>query len=153
MSVSVLFVCLGNICRSQLAEGAFRDKTNKLGLTDQFIIDSAGTGSWHIGNPPDLRGIEAAANRGIDISHQIARQFNVQDFEQFDYLLAMDHSNLSNMERLRPSGSNTELSLFLEFAGLGNSEVPDPYYGGADGFETCLNLIDAGCEEILKRLS
>ena len=153
MTVSVLFVCLGNICRSQLAEGVLRHKVKELGIANQFTIDSAGTGSWHVGNPPDARGIEAAASRGFDISGQRARQLHAGDFGDFHYLLAMDRSNLAVMEDHRPPGFEGKLDLFLEFSGLGNREVPDPYYGSEGGFYTCLDLIEAGCDGLLKRLA
>ncbi len=153
MSVSVLFVCLGNICRSPLAEGVFRHKAGEAELTDHFRIDSAGTGGWHVGDLPDTRGRQAAGSRGIDMSTQRARQLEGEDFHTFDFIFAMDQSNLANIERLKPPNGKAQCMLFLEFAGHGAGEVPDPYYGGADGFDSCLDLIEAGCEEILERLA
>ena len=153
VTVSVLFVCLGNICRSPLAEGVFRHKAEKAGLASKFRIDSAGTGAWHVGNQPDARGQQVAAQRGIDMSGQRARQLETEDFHAFDFIFAMDRSNLANIERFRPEGSTAQSALFLEFAELGMGEVPDPYYGGSDGFDTCLDLIESGCEAILERLS
>lgn len=153
MSVSVLFVCLGNICRSPLAEGVFRHKAGQAGMAEKFRIDSAGTGGWHVGDLPDARGRQVAAQRGIDMSGQRARQLEIEDFHTFDFILAMDQSNLANIERLRPPDGIAKSVLFLEFAGLGAGEVPDPYYGGADGFDPCLDLIEFGCEAILEQLS
>lgn len=150
----VLFVCLGNICRSAMAHGVFAHMAARAGMGDVFFVDSAGTGSWHIGNPPDPRAIEAAAQRGVDISGQRARQISAGDFEDFDLLLAMDRTNLSNMRALAPEPHACKLRLFLDDAPeLGLAEVPDPYYGGDDGFEEVLDLVEAGSRALLARLS
>ena len=141
----LLFVCLGNICRSPLAEGVFGHMAAEAGVADRFEIDSAGTGSWHVGDPPDDRARRAAAARGIDISGQRARQVAASDFARFDLILAMDHANADVLHRLASRGDpdhREKVRLFMEFApGAGVREVPDPYYGGAAGFERALDLI------------
>lgn len=146
----VLFVCLGNICRSPAAEGVLRAKATERGLT--LSIDSAGTGAWHAGDPPDARMIKAAAKRGIDISKQRARQVAFSDFYEFDYLLAMDLSNHSNLLDLAPPNRECDIRLFLDFAGGDVRETPDPYYGGEDGFERVLDLLELGAEGFLDHL-
>ena len=139
---SILFVCLGNICRSPMAEGVFRQVAAARGLT--VTVDSAGTGSWHIGNPPDERAQRAAADRGFDISGLRARQVSSDDFERFDLVVAMDDSNVETLRRTAPGTAQDRIRLFLEFApNLTVREVPDPYYGGADGFDHVLDLIEA----------
>ncbi|MBU2887422.1 low molecular weight phosphotyrosine protein phosphatase [Gilvimarinus agarilyticus] len=150
MSVSVLFVCLGNICRSPTAEGLFKAQLEKVGLEDVVATDSAGTGGWHTGNPPDKRAISAAAERGIDISVLRARQVQAVDFDRFDYVLAMDSANLSDLQALRPEGFTGQLSLFLDYAqDTAQTQVPDPYYGGDEGFEHVLDLIEQAAEGLL----
>lgn len=142
--VSVLFVCLGNICRSPTAEGMFRSHCARAGLADSIQIDSAGTGAYHLGSPPDARAQAAARKRGIDLSNQRARQVTHDDFASFDYVLAMDRDNLSALMQRCPPEYRQRLSLFLAFAeDLAVREVPDPYYGDDDGFETVLDLVDA----------
>jgi protein-tyrosine phosphatase len=152
----VLFVCLGNICRSPSAEGVFRRHLEEAGLLDRVEVGSCGVGAWHLGKPPDRRAQEAAARRGIDISGLRARQLSDDDARSFDYLLAMDHDNLAAIEALLPLDSRAHAGLFLEFAGLGRRAVPDPYYGGDQGFEEVLDLIEAASlgliEEIRGRL-
>ena len=137
---SVLFVCLGNICRSPLAEGVFRATVENAGLSDRFLIDSAGTGAWHAGDPPDPRSIEVAARHGIDLSAQRARQVTDRDFTQFDFILAMDSNNLSTLKS-RTRKDHPGLRLFLNSP---PTDVPDPYYGGDDGFERVYQMIDVG---------
>ncbi|MDO3387147.1 low molecular weight protein-tyrosine-phosphatase [Gilvimarinus sp. SDUM040013] len=150
MTVNVLFVCLGNICRSPTAEGLFKAEIVRAGLADVIATDSAGTGGWHVGNPPDKRAIKAAAERGIDISVLRARQVQGRDFEKFDYVLAMDQSNLADLKRLRPGDYTGQLNLFLDYAdNVGESEVPDPYYGGDEGFEHVLDLIEQASKGLL----
>lgn len=157
--VRVLFVCLGNICRSPSAQGVFEQVVAEAGLGDRILIDSCGTGPWHVGKAPDLRATEAALQRGVDIRHLRARQFSVEDFTSFDYILVMDRQNLADVRELRQShGAGSDPQLFLTFGpGEGPVEVPDPYYGGADGFETVLDLIEAASqgllEDIRERLS
>lgn len=145
----ILFVCLGNICRSPLAEGVLRHKAALTG-TD-LEIDSAGTASWHVGKPPDSRAIAAAAQRGYDISGLRARQVTPGDFENFDLILAMDKSNLADLDRLRPPGSRAEVELFLDLLqDPPVREVPDPYFEG--NFEEVLDLIEETSEVLLERL-
>jgi low molecular weight protein-tyrosine phosphatase len=143
---SVLFVCLGNICRSPLAEGVFRALVEEAGLANRFTIDSAGTGAWHEGNPPDPRSIEIAAKYGIDISAQRARQVRHEDFQKFETILAMDNENLSVLRR-KAGTKPTRIQLFLNTPPM---SVPDPYYGGPDGFENVYQLVRSGSEDFLK---
>ncbi|MFI8479068.1 low molecular weight protein-tyrosine-phosphatase [Pseudomonas sp. NPDC078700] len=145
----VLFVCLGNICRSPTAEAVFRSKLVKAGLADQVQVDSAGTGDWHVGKPADTRARHAAQQRGYDMSALRGRQFEAADFQRFDLMLAMDNSNLSNLARMRPSNSGAELDLFLRRYQLEVDEVPDPYYGGDHGFEHVLDLIEQASDALL----
>lgn len=149
----VLFVCLGNICRSPTAEGVFRDLVKKRGLESQITIDSAGTGDWHIGRPADVRAAKAALGRGYDLSSLRARQAIADDFRQFDYILAMDESNLSNLRALAPADYEGYLGLFLEFSEQSDhTEVPDPYYGGGQGFELVLDLVEDASEGLLRHI-
>ncbi|MFK7829058.1 MAG: low molecular weight protein-tyrosine-phosphatase [Congregibacter sp.] len=151
---SVLFVCLGNICRSPTAEGVFRQVHERESLLQELIIDSAGTGGWHVGKAPDPRAQEAALKRGIDISGQRSRQIQASDFVRFEHVLAMDENNLEELRRLCPSSEHGKLRLFLDFApGLTTRSVPDPYYGGADGFDTVLDLVRKASEGLYQVLS
>jgi protein-tyrosine phosphatase len=145
---SVLFVCLGNICRSPLAEGVFRTTVEKAGLSDRFLIDSAGTGGWHAGDPPDPRSIEVAARHGIDLTAQRARQVTDRDFEKFSIILAMDSDNLSTLKSRTRKG-HPGLRLFLNSP---PTNVPDPYYGGEDGFEQVYQMIVGGSQTLLNSL-
>jgi len=147
---NVLFVCLGNICRSPAAEGVLRAMAKERGV--DVTIDSAGTGGWHAGDPPDARMAKAASKRGIDIAYQRARQVDLSDFYQFDYLLAMDLSNHSDLLEMAPPNRTCDIRLFLDFAECETRETPDPYYGGADGFEHVLDLIKQGAEGFLDHL-
>jgi len=148
--VKVLFICMGNICRSPTAEGVFRHLVNQAGLADQIFIDSAGTHAYHIGNPPDQRAQAAAIKRKIDLSSQRARKVETADFEEFDYLLAMDHSNYSELEYICPNEYEDRLSLFLNFANNSSEqEVPDPYYGEGQGFEQVLDLVEDAASGLL----
>ncbi|WP_445382407.1 low molecular weight protein-tyrosine-phosphatase [Robiginitalea sp. IMCC43444] len=149
MPVRVLMVCLGNICRSPLAEGILASKTT----TESVIVDSAGTAGYHVGNPPDPRSIAVALENGIDISNQRCRRFSQSDFENFDYIFAMDRSNLSDLQALaRNREELSKLSLILDRSGMPTKEVPDPYYGGEDGFKKVYDLLDQACEDIKKQL-
>lgn len=144
----VLFVCLGNICRSPTAEGVFRTRAAAADL--RCIVDSAGTGAWHVGEAPDRRAQAEARKRGYDLSHQRARQATADDFRNFDLIFAMDRSNLANLTRLRPEGG-AKLALFLDLLpDQPLREVPDPYY--EDGFDTVLGLIEDGCDALITRI-
>ncbi|OEO26284.1 protein-tyrosine-phosphatase [Pseudomonas sp. J237] len=148
----VLFVCLGNICRSPAAEGILRQKLRKAGLSAQIEVDSAGTGDWHVGNPPDSRMRSAAQARGYDLSGLRGRQVSTADFAAFDLILAMDNSNLSNLAKVQPANGRAELDLFLRRYGLAVDQVPDPYYGGDDGFENVLDLLEQACDALVAEL-
>nr|WP_298375371.1 low molecular weight protein-tyrosine-phosphatase [uncultured Halomonas sp.] len=148
----VLFVCLGNICRSPTAEGVFRSRLDKAGLTQQVEVDSCGTSDWHIGDPPDSRAIAAAKGRGVDLSQLRGRQLEEEDFRRFDYILAMDHMNLKNLEALRPSDSQAHISLFMAFAGRANEEIPDPYTGDEGHFEKVFDMIEAASDGLIEEL-
>lgn len=146
-------MCLGNICRSPSAEAVFRAHVDRAGLTDRIAVDSAGTGDWHVGNPPDHRAQAAASRRGVDLSGLRARVVGPEDFHRFDYVLAMDDDNLADLSRMCPPGKEDRLALFLDFApALGERHVPDPYYGGARGFEVMLDLIEGGSRELLAHI-
>ncbi len=151
--VQVLFVCLGNICRSPSAEGVFRALVEAEGLGDAIGVDSAGTGAWHIGEPPDRRAQAAAKRRGVDLSGQRARQAGAGDFKRFDLIVAMDRDNHGNLSALCPPGQDHRLRLFLDFApGSDISDVPDPYYGGEGGFDTVLDLIEDASQGLLAHI-
>lgn len=148
----ILFVCLGNICRSPLAEGIFRSVAATAGTANRFAVDSAGTGAWHAGNPPDPRSIQVAARHGIDISAQRARAVGAADFEKFDLLLGMDRSNVDTLIGRAPADAAKKVHLFLEYAGIGHRDVPDPYYGGEDGFETVYRMLHEASEALAAKL-
>lgn len=148
----VLFVCLGNICRSPTAEGVFRRALEDAGMGEQVVIDSCGIGNWHVGKAPDQRAQMAAKRRGIDLSPLCARQLAASDFLDFDYILAMDNANLQAMHALKPAESQAHVGLFLDFAGTPGSEVPDPYYGGDQGFEDVLDMIEAASHGLIQHL-
>ncbi len=150
---SILFICLGNICRSPLAEGVFRNEAGKRGVADQITIDSAGTGGWHIGNPPDQRSTQTAASHDINISHQVCRRLTSRDFSTFDLILGMDNSNISNAASANGANGPAQILLFTQFAGMGDDlEIADPYYGGVEGFETAYQLIKQASRGALDRL-
>ncbi len=148
----VLFVCMGNICRSPTAEGVFRHKVQQNNLQDQISIDSAGTHAYHVGNPPDQRAQDAALKRDIDLSQQRARRVSGDDFSEFDYVIAMDESNLDDLLSICPAGYEDRLHLFLAFSDSENREVPDPYYGQGRGFEIVLNLVEDASEGLLEHI-
>lgn len=151
--ISVLFVCMGNICRSPTAEGVFRKLAREAGLEDKMNIDSAGTHGYHIGSPPDARAGAAAEKRGYDLSWLRGRQVVERDFTDFDYILAMDRDNLANLQRICPSEHVRKVSLFLEFsANFSEREVPDPYYGGSQGFEHVLDMVEDAARGLLQKL-
>lgn len=152
-SVRVLFVCMGNICRSPTAEGVFRKMVHEQGLHQHIGIDSAGTHAYHVGEAPDRRAQAAANKRDIDLSDIRGRRFTVQDFHEFDYILAMDRDNLGNIQYLNPGDARGRAHLFLEFAsGFAETEVPDPYYGGERGFEHVLDLVEAASAGLLAHI-
>jgi protein-tyrosine phosphatase len=154
--VRLLFVCLGNICRSPTAEGVMRALVTREGLAEQIELDSAGTGAWHVGSPPDRRASQAAMSRGIALEGA-ARQVRVQDFHDFDVLVAMDRENLRELRR-QASGEEerAKVRLLREFdpasVSSGELDVPDPYYGGGDGFERVFELVHAACEGLLEQI-
>jgi protein-tyrosine phosphatase len=150
--VKVLFVCLGNICRSPTAEGVFTQYVKEAGLEDRIIADSAGTGDYHIGEPPDERAIETAARRGYDLTKLRARQVHRDDFAKFDYILAMDTDNLRALKRFCPPQHGRKVKLFTEFCSLGVCVVPDPYGGGPDAFERVLDLVEDAARGFLEHL-
>jgi protein-tyrosine phosphatase len=151
---SVLFVCLGNICRSPTAHGVFQALLEERGMSAAVDVDSCGTGSWHVGAAPDRRATTEAALRGYDLSPLRARQVCATDFERFDYILAMDHMNLDDLQAMCPADYRGHLGLFLPFAdNLTVQEVPDPYYGGSDGFAHVLDLVEAASEGLLREIS
>ena len=152
--IRVLFVCMGNICRSPTAEGVFRHQVERAGLSHLIVADSAGTLDYHAGHPPDRRSQAAAARRGYNLSALRARQVTAEDFEMFDFLLAMDRDNLAHLHRLSPAAQHrAKARLFLEFATKsGVQEVPDPYYGGADGFERVLDLTEDASHGLLTHI-
>ena len=151
---SILFVCLGNICRSPTAEAVFRAAAQRAGLAARLTIDSAGTGEWHVGSPPDWRAIAHAERRGYDLSKLRARQVSRDDFARFDWILAMDRYNLADLKRLRPASYAGHLGLFGEVApGLAAREIPDPYDGGDEGFETVLDLCESASDALVARLT
>lgn len=149
--ISILFVCLGNICRSPLAEGVFRSLVEEAGLSERFEIDSAGTGAWHVGEPPDARAAMVASQHGVTLECR-ARQVTTKDFGRFDYVIAMDRENLRNLQRMAAeAGSDAEVRLLREFdPEQDGDEVPDPYYGGASGFETVYDIVSRSCRALLR---
>ena len=152
MSARILFVCLGNICRSPTAEGVFRHRAWQAGFTS-LQIDSAGTDGWHVGKAPDPRTVAAAQRRGYDLSALRARQVSAADFDNFDIVLAMDKQNLAELKSIAPRGVKTRVELFLDYAeDTSFSEVPDPYYGGDAGFEQVLELIEQASDGLIARL-
>lgn len=151
--VRVLFVCLGNICRSPTAEGVFRTLIAREGLADRVSIDSAGTAAWHIGKPPDDRAQREALRRGIDISGLRARQARSSDFDRFDYVVAMDRQNYRDLKILCPPGREDRLHLFLDFAPhLSQADVPDPYYGGSQGFQLVYDMVSEAAEGLMTHI-
>lgn len=152
--VRVLFVCLGNICRSPVAEGLFQDKVTAAGLAGDIEVDSAGTGGWHVGAPPDRRMTATAAARGTDLSRLKARQLVRADLDDFDHVFVMDKNNLHDTLALDPNGDHgTRVRLLREFdPEPGDYQVPDPYYGGPEGFDRVYDMVDRATDAILDRL-
>lgn len=150
MKTKVLMVCLGNICRSPLAEGILRSKVD----SDSVFVDSAGTAGYHVGNPPDKRSIAVARKYGLNIADQKCRKFSKADFSEFDHIYVMDRSNYSDVSNLAANHEEAQkVKLLLSEVKLGIQEVPDPYYGGNDGFENVYQMIDEACEAIAKKLN
>ena len=152
--ISVLFVCLGNICRSPLAEGVLAHRLEEAGLSDQVYVDSAGTGAWHAGQAPDARSAAVAERNGIELRGR-ARRVRIEDFFEFELVLAMDRSNLQDLKDLESgSGSEAAIRLFREFDPEqdGDPDVPDPYYGGPDGFQRVLEMVDRTCAALVDHL-
>jgi protein-tyrosine phosphatase len=143
---SILFVCSGNICRSPTAEGVFKSLCEKAGL--ELRIESAGLGDWHVGDPPDERAQHHARNRGYDLSAQRARRVRPGDFDDFDFILAMDRGHLRALQRMAPPKHHAKIRLFVA-----ERDVPDPYYGGPEGFEQVLDLVEAQCRDLIAELS
>jgi protein-tyrosine phosphatase len=150
--IKVLFVCLGNICRSPLAEGVFRQKTIKQGVNHLFYVDSAGTASYHVGTLPDKRSMEVAVKNGFELTHK-ARAFSETDFSSFHYIVAMDKNNLNNIKRLMPDDTESKVLLMRHFDVMAkDGEVPDPYYGDMKDFEHVYDILDRSCEVMLGHL-
>ena len=151
--VKILFVCMGNICRSPTAHGVFRALVEEEGLADVIVIDSAGTHAYHVGEPPDQRAQRTAQRRGIKLADLRARRVTEEDFRAFDYVVAMDQENFMSLSSLCPEGMHEKLHLFMDFApDLRTREVPDPYYGGPGGFERVFDLVDAAARGLLEDL-
>ncbi|RAZ74934.1 low molecular weight protein-tyrosine-phosphatase [Mesorhizobium atlanticum] len=149
---SVLFVCLGNICRSPLAEGVFRTVWAERGRGLDMLLDSAGTGGWHAGQEPDRRSIAVAARHGVDISGQRARKVLPEDFARFDLILGMDRANVRDLKALAPQAARDRVHLYLDFATGKSADVPDPYYDGAEAFASVYRMIREASEALAKRL-
>jgi len=150
---SILFVCTGNICRSPTAEGVFRYHAEQAGTIERLDIDSAGTHAYHTGEPPDRRARAAAERRGMSLDDIYARRVTSGDYERFDYIIAMDEENLARLHDESPEEHRGKLHLFLDFSAGDEREVPDPYYGGAAGFERVLDLVEAASRGLLETLS
>lgn len=149
---AILFVCLGNICRSPLAEGVFRHRAQAAGVAHRFEIDSAGCGGWHAGEPPDRRSIAVAARYGTPIDDQCARQVKPADFDRFDLILGLDRDNVRHLKAMQPAGSSARVALYLEEA-LGEvRDVPDPYYGDSRDFEAVYRLCERASDALLTKL-
>lgn len=152
--MKILFVCTGNICRSPTAEGMFRHLLEDAGMGHDVVVDSAGTGDWHVGEPPDTRAQKAAWARGIDLADLRARQVAPADYVNFDMILAMDRGHLRDLERTRPGDTTAEIGLFLDYAPeLGMTDLPDPYFGDDAGFETVLTMIETAGRGLLAKIS
>lgn len=151
--IKVLFVCLGNICRSPTAHAVFTGLVKARGLEDRILVDSAGTSDWHIGKAPDPRSIATALERGVDLSQLRGSQVRSEDFQVYDYILAMDQQNLVDLQALQPADFAGRLDLFMRFAPeMGVEEVPDPYYGGQEGFVHVVDLIGAASAGLLQHI-
>jgi protein-tyrosine phosphatase len=152
MTTRVLFVCLGNICRSPLAAGIFRDLVSQRGLDGEIVSDSAGTGAWHAGEPADPRSNDVASLHGVDLNGHRARQVNSRDFEVFDLLVAMDRENVTDLKQAAPEAGRHKIHLLRDHDPEGPGDVPDPYWGGPQGFEIVYRMIERSCEALLDAL-
>lgn len=151
--VKVLFVCMGNICRSPTAHGVFEQRVKERGLADRIYVDSAGTHAYHVGEQPDSRSQATALTRGFDLSYQRARKVALQDFDDFDFVLAMDKSNLRDLHALASPKQRQRVALFLDYAERWDEqEVPDPYYGGSKGFDRVFDMVDDASEGLLAHI-
>lgn len=151
--VSVLFVCLGNICRSPTAHAVFRKQVQEAGLSDDIQIDSAGTAAYHVGKHPDMRSMETARNRGIEMMDLRARKVDFGDFYEYDYILAMDDENFYNLKEMALPEHHEKIQMFLEYSQeFDETEVPDPYYGGAQGFEHVFDLVASASQGLLNHI-
>lgn len=152
--MKLLVVCLGNICRSPMAEGALQARLAASPLAGRVQVDSAGTGGWHAGEPPDRRAIACARGHGVDIAGQRARQLHAVDFEAFDWILCADRANVRDVLRLAPAARRERVALLLEWAGIrAGGEVPDPYTGGPDDFQRVWRLVDSAAQAVVARLA
>ncbi len=151
--VAVIFVCMGNICRSPTAEGMFRSLVEQRGLSHLIDIDSAGTHAYHVGELPDPRSRQTAKSRGIDLDYIRARKVEVEDLHQFDYILAMDSDNHANLMRIAPPGTEEKIFRFLEFSqDFSENDVPDPYYGGPSGFDRVFDMVESASLGLLEAI-
>ena len=151
--ISILFVCTGNICRSPTAEGVFRDRVVRAGWQDHFLIDSAGTGGWHIGNGPDPRSVATALSRGVDIAALRARQLHIDDYRNFQHLIALDETHFDHIMSSKPEGASAQISLLMQYEPTRKwRDVPDPYYGGQKDFDLAYDLIAQGVDGLLAAL-
>jgi protein-tyrosine phosphatase len=151
--INILFVCMGNICRSPMAEGVFSHFVRDAGLDDRILVDSAGTHAFHVGEPPDRRAAAAASRRGVSLADIRARRVCDDDFEKFDYIIAMDEDNLKRLLAQSPEAHHHKIRLFLSYASGSETEIPDPYYGGAAGFEYVLDLVEVASRGLLETLA
>lgn len=153
MSIGVLFVCLGNICRSPSAQGILEKKLQESGLGDGFFVDSCGTANFNVGKSPDPRAIAASERAGYDISRQIARQIEKADYEKYRYIIAMDRTNLLNVQSWAPPNFEGEIKLMLDYCKhRGSSQIPDPYYAEADHFDGVISLLEQGVDGLVRHL-
>lgn len=151
--MKLLVVCLGNICRSPMAEGALRARLASSPLAGRVHVDSAGTGGWHAGEPPDRRAIACARGQGVDIGGQRARQLTSEDFDAFDWILCADHANIRDVLRIAPSARRDRVALLLDWAGVqADGEIPDPYTGGPEDFARVWRLVDSAAQAVVARL-
>ncbi len=151
--INILFVCLGNICRSPMAEGLFKKQVAEAGMNDQISCDSAGTASFHLGQQPDKRMVSTASSHGVKLNHK-ARQFNKADFNTFDYIVVMDESNFNNVMKIKPLKGKAKVIFMRNYDEyvLGVKEVPDPYYGTMEDFQTCYYILESCCRNFLKEI-